>query len=69
MTPLTNYGFTFGNLLSYVKTKGILFWSFSFNFGDSNDFSIFNSSDSPLNSVSKNFLLKPRSINDHLQIL
>ena len=54
--------FTFGNVLLYFITKGILFWSFSFDFGVSN--SSLSISDNLWNTASKNFLLKLQLIND-----
>ena len=54
--------FTFGNVLLYAITKGILFWSFSFEFGVIH--ASLSISDNRWNSVSRNFSLKPRFINN-----
>ena len=54
--------FTFGNVLLYVITKGILFQYFSLDLGASNAF--LSVCGSRWNSVSKHFCLKPRFIND-----
>ena len=55
--------FTFLNVLLYVITKGILFWSFSFKFGASNTFPSI--SDTRWNYIFKKILLKPRFTNDY----